>query len=368
MSQLVSRHAVVQTAGLTLLLVPLAGSLLRRVLGKSDEQSMMSFFAVLRQYCGTDFRTFMKGHRDAIKTGNETGDHVPGVINYYTLMSDLITMTSGPYWHFVPMFHGLSRAECHERFHHIVAKYLGAGKGDSILEIGCGYGECGRQVAKISGSNVTGLTMAETEVVGANARIKAAGLEGQCKMVQGDYHKTGLEASSFEKVFGIYTLKYSSNLEGVFKEAARLLKPGGTFLSYEILVTDKYDPQNADWKSYVENISTCTCMPPLWHAQAMRDAARKAGLVAVCEEDIGTVADAKPWYTCFTGLFGVYNMLACPLVMPFFHVCEKLRLLPPSFSDWFENLLIHPTVDFVRAGRAEVISCTKMMTWKKHGS
>eukprot|EP00440_Ansanella_granifera_P047860 gb/GFBE01051840.1/.p1 GENE.gb/GFBE01051840.1/~~gb/GFBE01051840.1/.p1 ORF type:complete len:366 (+),score=97.32 gb/GFBE01051840.1/:1-1098(+) len=364
MTQLVSRHAVVTTCGMTLMLVPAAGLLMRRVLGKADGQNIMSIFSVVWNYRKTDFRAFMKGHREAIQKGKESGDYVPGVVNYYTLMSDLITLTSGPFWHFVPMFKGMSRSDCHEHFHHTLARYLGAGKSDKVLELGCGYGEMGRQVAKISGSSVTGLTMADAEIEGGNARIKAAGLEDRCKMVQGNYHKMDFQSGSFDKVFGVYTLKYSSDLETVFAEVSRLLKPGGTFLSYEILVTDKYDPSNAEHKEYVSNISTCTCMPPLWPAQAMRDAARKAGLVPIVEEDIGAVANARPWYTCFTSN-GLYYILICPLLVKFFQLAEAVRLLPPAFSDWFENLLIHPAVDFVRAGRLEIISGTVMMTWKK---
>ena len=36
----------------------------------------------------TDFRGFMKSHRAAIQKGKESGDYVPGVMNYYSLMSD----------------------------------------------------------------------------------------------------------------------------------------------------------------------------------------------------------------------------------------------------------------------------------------
>jgi len=362
MTQLISRPAVVQTCGLMLLLVPTTGALLRRLMGKADGQSILSLFSVVWNYRRTDFRAFMKGHREAIQRGKESGDYVPGVVNYYTLMSDLITLTSGPFWHFVPMASGMSRADCHERFHHTLAKFLGAGKDDEVLELGCGYGEMGRQVAKISQARVTGLTMADAEVSGGNARIKAAGLEGRCQIVQGNYHKTTFEAASFDQIFGVYTLKYSSDLTTVFAEVARLLKPGGTFLSYEILVTDKYDANDPQQREYVENISTCTCMPPLWTAQAMRDAARSAGLVPTAEEDIG--AGARPWYTCFTRT-GLHYILACPLLVPLFTVAEKMRLLPPAFSDWFENLLVHPATDFVRAGRLGIISGTVMMTWKK---
>merc|ERR1712039_256903 len=113
----------------------------------------------------------------------------------------------------------------------------------------------GRQVAKISGCSVTGLTMADAEIVGANARIKAEGLEDRCTMVQGNYHNLPFEANSFDKVFGIYTLKYSAEVSKAIAEAARVLKPGGKFISYEILVSDTYDPTNKEDRQMVENIS-----------------------------------------------------------------------------------------------------------------
>lgn len=363
MTQIVSRHAVLTTCGMTLLVLPFAGLLWQKLIGKVNDQNITSLLAILWKYRRTDLRAFMKSHRDAIRKGQESGDYVPGVMNYYSLMSDLITLCSGPFWHFVPMFKGVSRAEAHSRFHHTVTRYLGAGKEDTVLEIGCGYGEMGRQVAKISGASVTGLTMADAEIVGGNERIKDAGLDDRCKIVQGNYHKTDFQDASFSKVFGIYTLKYSSDLDAVFGEVARLLKPNGRFLSYEILVTDTYDKTNPEHQEYVQNISTCTCMPPLWLAQAMRDAALKAGLVPVVEEDIGAVPNARPWYTCFTN--GIYQILACPLLLPFFRCAETMRLLPPAFTDWFENVLVHPTVDFVRAGRLGIISGTVVMTWRK---
>ena len=42
------------------------------------------------------------------------------------------------------------------RFHDVMVKYLDAKSGDRILEVGCGFGEAGRQVALRSGAKVTG--------------------------------------------------------------------------------------------------------------------------------------------------------------------------------------------------------------------
>merc|ERR1719191_1010112 len=152
------------------------------------------------------------------------------------------------------MTKGLSRKQCHDKFHHTTCKFLDAKPGDNILEFGCGFGEIGRQVAKISQASVTGLTMADEEIAGGNERIKKAGLEGKCSMVQGNYHKMPFDDQTFDKVFGVYTLKYSADLTTAIGEMARVLKPGGRFVSYEILISDAYDANNKQHRYFVDNI------------------------------------------------------------------------------------------------------------------
>jgi len=350
---------------LAIVVLPLAALALRRLIGNSEDQSIASLFEVFRKYRQVDFPAFMKSHREAHKRGQETGDFSSGVCNYYTLMADLITTTSGPYWHFVPMLRGASRKECHLKYHHDLVKYLDAKEGDRVLELGCGFGEMGRQVALISGCSVTGLTMADAEIVGGNERIKAAGLEDRCEMVQGNYHKLPMEANTFDKVFGVYTLKYSSDLDTAISEAARVLKPGGKFLSYEVLVTDKYDKSNPTHRYYVENISECTCMPPLWHAKDFREAARKAGLVPAVEEDLCKVGKGTgPWYSCFTRT-GIHQVISSRSLIWAIKSAEGISLLPVGFADWFESCLVHPATDFVNAGRLGIVDGSVMMTWTK---
>lgn len=334
------------------------------VFGKAGNMNPMTLLAVLVRYRRTDFVSFMKSHRAALERGHQTGDYVSGVCNYYRLMSDLITFACGPYWHFTPMTEGYSRMQCHDLFHHTMTRYLGARDSDDILEIGCGYGEIGRQVAKISGASVVGLTMADEEIVGANERIKRAGLDAQCRMVQGDYHELPFEAASFDKVFGVYTLKYSAHVSKAISEAARVLKPGGRFVSYEILVSDKYDPLNKEDRKLVDNISHSTCMPALWSAGAFRDAAEKAGLVLKVEEDLCSKPKEGQWYTCFEQTC-VHHLLMSPLVGRLVRLGESLRILPKSFSDFYESCLVHPTTDFVLAGRKGIITGAVMMVWEK---
>jgi len=347
--------------------LPLVGSVLRKLrdaIPDSDDQNILSFFALLMRYRSFDFTSFMRSHREALKRGQETGDFVPGVCNYYSVMADIITLGSGPFWHFVPMTKGRSRKECHEQFHHRVASFLGARPADKILEFGCGFGEIGRQVAKISGASVTGLTMADEEIDGGNERIKKAGLEGKCAMVQGNYHKMPFEDESFDKVFGVYTLKYSADLETALSEMARVLKPGGRFVSYEVLVSDKYDARNKQHKYYVDNISHSTCMPPLWHAQDVRGAAEQAGLVVKEEVDLCAAPSEREWYSCFETT-GLHRLLSSSVVLRLIKFAESLHILPKSFADFFDYCIVHPTTDFVHAGRLGIVTGAVMMVWEK---
>jgi ubiquinone/menaquinone biosynthesis C-methylase UbiE len=346
--------------------VPLVGSLftpLKFIFGASDDQSVSSLFTFLWNYRNFNFEKFMVGHREAYKVGQKTGDYCSGVCNYYEVMSEVITLTSGPYWHFVPMAKGVSRKESHDRFHHTIVDHLQAKAGDKILEFGCGFGEIGRQVAKISGASVTGLTMSNAEIIGGIDRIRQAGLQDRCMIVQGNYHKMPFEANSFDKVFGVYCLKYSADLQTAISEAARVLKPGGRLCSYEIIITDKYDKTDKQHFYYVENISASTCMPPLWPAQAFRDAAKKAGLVPVAEVDL-CKAPALPWYNCFERTY-IHNVLSSPLVLGAVKIAETLHILPKSFTEFFEACIIHPTTDFTNAGRMGIIDGALMMVWTK---
>lgn len=347
--------------------LPVIGSLLSKVqdsLGSADDQNFVSFLTVMRQYRKFDFAPFLKSHREALQKGMETGDYVAGVCNYYKVMADLITVASGPFWHFVPMTIGMSRKECHDKFHHTMSTFLDAKKGDEILEIGCGFGEIGRQIAKISGASMTGLTMADEEIVGANERIKLAGLEKQCSVVQGNYHKLPFEANTFDKVFGVYTLKYSADLNTAISEAARVLKPGGRFVSYEIIVTDKYDSENKEHRFFVQKISDSTCMPPLWPATAFREAASKAGLKLKEEVDLCAAPGEAQWYSCFEKT-GMHSMLMSNLVLRLVGLAEAIGILPRAFTEFYAEFLVHPTTDFVNAGRLGIVAGSVMMVWEK---
>jgi len=80
-------------------------------------------------------------------------------------------------------------------------------------------------------------------------------------------------------------------------------------------------------------------MPPLWTAQAFRDAAKKAGLVPVEEVDL-CKPPAESWYSCFERSH-IHDVLMSPTVFSLIKAAEYLRILPKAFSDFFDACIIH---------------------------
>jgi ubiquinone/menaquinone biosynthesis C-methylase UbiE len=329
---------------------------------EAEEMNLKKLLQICLKFRKVDFVKFTKEHWQAFAEGKKTNNYGPAVCHYYDVMAELITVGRGPYWHFVPIKPGVPERESHEQFHKVVVKYLDAKKGDDILELGAGFGECGRRVAHYSGANVTALTMADAEITGGNERIKQAGLDKQCRMVQGDYHEMSMFAdNSFDAVFGIYCLKYSAKLDQVVKEAYRVLKPGGKFVVYCILTSDDYDPADKKQLGWVNWISESTGMPPLWSAKDYREVAEKVGFGDHTDTDIAEEGDL-PWYRTFDMVFPILNS---DLTVMLIKLAEVLGIVGRGFTEFYKTFLVHPSCDFVNAGRTNTITCTHMMKWVK---
>merc|ERR1719477_156664 len=104
-------------------------------------------------------------------------------------------------------------------------------------------------------------------------------------------------------------------------------------------------------------------MPPLWPAQAFRDAASKAGLRVVEETDLCAPPEGQ-WYSCFEHT-RVHDLLMCKPVRHLVRMAEALRILPKAFTEFYDTCLVHPATDFVLAGRLGIVTGSVMMVWEK---
>lgn len=107
-----------------------------------------------------------------------------------------------------------------------IAEKLGLAGGESVLEIGCGWGALATYLAKVNRSKVTGITLSPAQLSWANGVVERSGLSSEVTLRLQDYRDTDgqfdriVSIEMFEAVGEAYWPSYFDSLK-------RCLKPGG---------------------------------------------------------------------------------------------------------------------------------------------
>ena len=125
-----------------------------------------------------------------------------------------------------------------QKLDHICTK-LRLQPGEKFLDIGCGWGALVMRAAQEYGVHATGITLSENQFELANRRIKAAGLEGRCRVLLQDYRDTPGEGV-FDKIASVGMFEHVGlrNLPVYFSVVRRLLRENGLFLNHGITTSD----------------------------------------------------------------------------------------------------------------------------------
>lgn len=107
-----------------------------------------------------------------------------------------------------------------------------------ILDIGAGYGGSARYLASNYGSPVDCLNISEKENEKNEKKNKEQGLDHLIDVQQGNFEDLPYEDNSYDIVWCQDSILHSGNKELVFKEVARVLKPGGHFIFTDPMQAD----------------------------------------------------------------------------------------------------------------------------------
>ncbi|QPC83143.1 class I SAM-dependent methyltransferase [Phototrophicus methaneseepsis] len=115
----------------------------------------------------------------------------------------------------------------------IICRKLDLKPGETLLDIGCGWGGLIIYAAQKYGVRATGITLSKEQHQLANIRIAAAGLQGTIVKPL-DYRD--IRGTTFDKIVSIGMFEHvgRQNLPDYFGYAYNLLKPGGLFLNHGI--------------------------------------------------------------------------------------------------------------------------------------
>ncbi len=106
--------------------------------------------------------------------------------------------------------------------------------GERLLDIGCGWGGLILHAARHYGVEALGITLSQPQAELAKERIGQAGLPDRCRVEVLDYRD--LDHGTYDKLVSVGMVEHvgEAMLPKYFRQAFRLLRPGGVFLNHGI--------------------------------------------------------------------------------------------------------------------------------------
>lgn len=136
-------------------------------------------------------------------------------------------------------FYDKEEADSHyEALNHtnkVLANKIGVQDGDKILDAGCGLGGSTFWLAKNYKVDVVGITLPASQVKTCEERAASLKFKGTTKFKQADYTKTPFKNESFDVVWACESVCHASQKNDFYKEAFRILKPGGRIVLAEYI-------------------------------------------------------------------------------------------------------------------------------------
>lgn len=115
----------------------------------------------------------------------------------------------------------------------VMARKAGVKDGDHILDAGCGQGGSSVWLAEHFNVQVTGITLVPHQVQKARKHAQKSTVSDRVTFFEKDYTNTGFEDESFTLIWACESLCHAFNKIDFYKEAYRLLKPGGRLICAE---------------------------------------------------------------------------------------------------------------------------------------
>ncbi|MEU5260967.1 methyltransferase domain-containing protein [Amycolatopsis sp. NPDC021455] len=108
-----------------------------------------------------------------------------------------------------------------------VVAALGPRDGRVLLDLACGRGGYGLEIARRSGCRVAGVDFSAVAVEHARRRAQALGMADRAEFRVGELTCTGLSTASVDAVLVVDSIQFAEPIPDALRECRRVLRPGG---------------------------------------------------------------------------------------------------------------------------------------------
>ena len=162
--------------------------------------------------------------------------------------------------------------------------------GMKLVDIGCGYGATARRFAEKRGADVLGLSVSAAQVEHAASLAR-----DHVRIVHRDWLHNELDAASFDGAYSIESSEHMVDKPLFFREAQRVLKPGGKLVVCAWLA----ETGASAWK--IDHLLEPICregrLPSMGTREDYEAMAKDAGFVVARYDDVSFQV-ARTWTLC----------------------------------------------------------------------
>jgi SAM-dependent methyltransferase len=223
----------------------------------------------------------------------------------------------------------------------LVAETAGVGPDMDVVDVGFGFADQDMLwMDRLGPASITGLNITPTQVRIARERVAARGLDGQIVLLEASATAMPLPDASCDRVLGVECAFHFDTREDFFREAFRVLRPGGRIVLADVIRAQP-DPrpfrrrvQAFNWKFFMQKYAV-----PAANADTRQDYAAKltaAGFVGAAVNSISR--DVYPGLHAF--------MKADPSMLRRFHWLARLPYRMTLKFDWES---VYSAYDYVLA-------------------
>ena len=238
-----------------------------------------------------------------------------------------------------------------------------------------------RTIACVSGAEVIGVTINQYQVDRTNYHNRRYGVDSLCKAIHGSFTNLQFAANSFDAAYAIESTCHASDLNVVYSEVWRVLKPGSIFVTCEWLRTPLFDPQNPEHVKAIDDINYGNGLPSMRQLADCIEAAKKTGFQLIAEYDQALESSVcQSWYApnpsppaakaCAWRLvrykrlekaYGQARLVNRTVV----NLLATLHLLPPGLKLVHDMLVDAAAQGLVKAGREGIFTPMHIIILKK---